>query len=475
MTSGIAGAGMYLPRYRLPTATLDDAWDRVSAAGIERTAVPAADEDALTMAVTAAERAIEAAGRDRQEFAGISWATTTPPMAEGAMLGRLVRALDLPASVEPHLETGSTLAGARAMATGARADGPVLVVASDCPRGDLAGSDHAFGAGAAAFVLAPDGPATMRAAGWHVEERAGIRFRPASSDTVDGLGVRAADREARRTAMTSAVEAAGEESTWTSAAAVAIHQPNGRVPHRIAGALPLDDAAVEPGIVVDRTGDLGAATVPVALAQALDATGGNGPIGACFFGGGSAGAFLFAGAPVPVVGSEAIDAGESIAYSSYLRLRGELGDGSVPGGGANVSLADWERHLAERYRLVGGNCQACGELTFPPSGACPTCHERGEIDRVELDREGDVVAASVVNEGGAPPEFAPQQRRGGAYGIAVVELSGRDGSVRVPGQLTDVDPDAVAVGERVSATFRRLYTQEGIVRYGTKFVPVRTA
>ena len=34
------------------------------------------------------------------------------------------------------------------------------------------------------------------------------------------------------------------------------------------------------------------------------------------------------------------------------------------------------------------------------------------------------------------------------------------------------DPTAVAVGDRVAATIRRIYTQEGVTRYGFKMQPV---
>jgi uncharacterized OB-fold protein len=38
--------------------------------------------------------------------------------------------------------------------------------------------------------------------------------------------------------------------------------------------------------------------------------------------------------------------------------------------------------------------------------------------------------------------------------------------------LTDCDPTAVKRGDRVEAVVRRIYEQEGIVRYGVKFRPL---
>ena len=39
-------------------------------------------------------------------------------------------------------------------------------------------------------------------------------------------------------------------------------------------------------------------------------------------------------------------------------------------------------------------------------------------------------------------------------------------------QITDADPDKIEIGTKVRAVVRRLYDQEGILRYGAKFVPV---
>jgi len=36
---------------------------------------------------------------------------------------------------------------------------------------------------------------------------------------------------------------------------------------------------------------------------------------------------------------------------------------------------------------------------------------------------------------------------------------------------TDADPSAFAVGDRVETTIRRIYTQEGVTRYGFKIRP----
>jgi hydroxymethylglutaryl-CoA synthase len=50
-----------------------------------------------------------------------------------------------------------------------------------------------------------------------------------------------------------------------------------------------------------------------------------------------------------------------------------------------------------------------------------------------------------------------------------------DGGGRYRGEMTDVDPEAVAVGTRVEMTFRRLYSAQGVHNYFWKARPVADA
>ncbi len=56
--------------------------------------------------------------------------------------------------------------------------------------------------------------------------------------------------------------------------------------------------------------------------------------------------------------------------------------------------------------------------------------------------------------------------------FAVVDF---DGGGRFPVELTDVDADALAIGDRVEMTFRRLFSADGIHDYFWKARPVREA
>ncbi|WP_081641537.1 Zn-ribbon domain-containing OB-fold protein [Halarchaeum acidiphilum] len=120
---------------------------------------------------------------------------------------------------------------------------------------------------------------------------------------------------------------------------------------------------------------------------------------------------------------------------------------------------------------MAGRCPECGGLTFPAEGACGMCYDCVDFARVELPREGVVEAATVIGQGGAPPEFISQQDRDGPYAVAVVRFTLDGADVTLPMQVTDCDPDHVEVGDAVRATVRRVYTDEGIPRYGAKVTP----
>lgn len=505
MTRGIRAAGVALPRYRLPSDEVADAWDSFHAAGVDAVAVPSADEDAVTLGIEAAGRALENAvdaGESIDALAArvdtLAVATTTPPLAEEAYAPRIATALGLPNDVRSWHHGQSTAAGADALQTALDAEGLALAVVADAPAGDPAEEDHAFGAGAAAFLVGDDAPVTCEGIGAATAEAPGIRYREAGSDRVTSLGVTEHERSTVTEQLRSAVAQVATDPDDVRAAA--IYQPNGALPYRVAGEGALDTGNVAAGTVADRIGDLGAAGTAVGLVAALESDGDDdneggdemdGDVVAGWFGGGSnAVAMRFAGG-LDSDEIAALDGGEPVDYATYLRKRGFVGDGDVAGGGANVSLPTYQRTLQSRYARTAGRCRECGALSFPGEGACDACHERQSLERVRLAREGTVATRTVIGQGGAPPEFAELQTREGAYGVVIVDLPAQESeiagdddgdddgddedgaaTVRLPAQVTDCDPTDVDIGDTVRAVVRRIYTQDGVPRYGAKFVPV---
>ncbi|WP_335998642.1 zinc ribbon domain-containing protein [Halorientalis halophila] len=462
---GIHAVGAYAPRLRISAEEFADAWGNFEASGIEAKAVPEADEDALTMGWEAARRALEVGDVDAADVDWLGFATTNPPMAEEDPTVRLGSFLDVPEDAARQTFTGSTRAGTRALyaALEAETDGLALVVTADCPRGEPSDErEHAAGAGAAAFLVGPDAPAPITDRAEHAEPYPGTRFRRAGSDDVEGIDVTSYDRGAFRETLAAAVESVDAPDDLDAAA---VQAPDGGLPYRAAGALGLDNETVYACATVQDLGDTAAASVPLSLATAL-ADGQESILGAAYGSGAGADAFVVA-AEGEVPATVDLDGETDLSYAEYLRRRGDVTGGEPSGGAAYVSVPTWQRSIPQRHRLVAGRCPECGALAFPPEGACPDCRALVEFEPVELPRTGDVEAVTSVSRGGEPPEFAVQQQKSGEYGVAIASFDAGDESVSMPLQVVGADTSP-AVGDPVTTVIRRIYEQEGVIRYGRK-------
>ena len=120
------------------------------------------------------------------------------------------------------------------------------------------------------------------------------------------------------------------------------------------------------------------------------------------------------------------------------------------------------RGTAWKYGLIGSRDEG-GFVHLPPSRVSM---ESGAIDQMTSVRMPDVqatIATFTVDRLAyslSPPVVA-----------AVIDF---DGGGRFQCELTDVDPTAVAIGDRVEMTFRRLYTQDGVHNYFWKARPIRS-
>jgi uncharacterized OB-fold protein len=127
------------------------------------------------------------------------------------------------------------------------------------------------------------------------------------------------------------------------------------------------------------------------------------------------------------------------------------------------------RTIPQRYKMVGQKCKKCGHVNFPPKGVCKYCSASSEFEDVHLSGRGKVHTFVLISSGGAPPEFAEQEKAGGMYPVAIVELA--EGP-KVIGQIADADLKTVKIGMPVKTELRKIYTEEDVIRYGFKFVPV---
>lgn len=102
---------------------------------------------------------------------------------------------------------------------------------------------------------------------------------------------------------------------------------------------------------------------------------------------------------------------------------------------------------AVRGELRVPRCDACGLHHHYPRTRCPHCGS-DRLTWVTASGRGTVHSFTVVRQHGIPPfkEQAP-------YVVALVDLD--EPGARLLAQMPDVTPDAVHIGMRVRATFRR--------------------
>lgn len=132
-----------------------------------------------------------------------------------------------------------------------------------------------------------------------------------------------------------------------------------------------------------------------------------------------------------------------------------------------ISLPQYGATIDERLRLVAGECAACGRLVYPRRQVCPGCGADAFAER-PLSGRGEIHSFTVILGATVPSEFDLEQQMTGDVCVAVVAL---EEGPRMIARLADADPAALSIGQPVEARVRRLYDQEGVLRYGLKFVP----
>lgn len=311
--------GAYLPKHRTPLGELQSFYGRPGRPRSRTLATPGLDEDTLTMAY---EAATEALAGERAPAALIS-VSMSPPFGLRKMSVTLSRALGLAADTVPYDLGGhpgglmDAFALAAALATG---DRPVAVVASDHQVSyEERVCDTLSAGGAAAFVIgAAGGFATLgpqaRASSevydvWRLGNEPEARYR---------LEVLFDAYAAAAKGAFTALEKATERPA-SAYASVAASQPHPQTLRGL-GKLGVTAEQLAATSFVGEIGNLGAASVGVATAIALDAAEAGQQILAFGYGAGEgiAQAIEVTAVP-PAIGAAARIAGEPIALGTYYR------------------------------------------------------------------------------------------------------------------------------------------------------------
>lgn len=318
MTS-IRSYGVAFPTLRLPAQAYRDAWGTCSAKGLRRKTFCAFDEDAVTLAIAAARRAL--APGDAGNVGALFVGTTAWPYEEKPAASSLVTALLGSGALRTVEIRGSRQAGLQALLAAGEyvarhPDRLALAIAVDAPSAaPEVPYEHALSAGAAAFLLGPGpGLATLADDAAVTIETFGSRFRRQGETRIHDLELRV-DDDARSLDALARLQPAGRFARLATGAQTDFAT---RAAKRFGG---------EPDGLWPDLGDTGAAGAAIALAHCLDlAEIGERILAVAVGGGATAATFEVTARPErPASVLDALRGGRETDYLSYLKHKRVIG------------------------------------------------------------------------------------------------------------------------------------------------------
>jgi 3-hydroxy-3-methylglutaryl CoA synthase/uncharacterized OB-fold protein len=461
---GIVGYGAYLPSWRLERKAIAEALG--SPAGSGTRAVASYDEDTTSLGVEAGRAALRGAGVVPQ---ALYFATSDPAYLDKTNATAIHAALDLPTSAFAVDVVGSVRSAVGAMRAARDARAPALAVLSDIRTGLPGGPDERDGGdGAAAFLFADDAPEArvmaepIAAASATAEflDRWRLPGEPASRQWEERFGEHAYVPLGEG-ALGEALKQAGV--TAPGLARLIVAGPHGRAVKRVAATAGAKKEAVADDLAAT-VGNAGAAHAGLMFAGALDQAQADDLIAVVSLADGAdASVWRVTAAPRRPAGIAAqLSGGGRVSYPTFLAWRGFLKrepprrpDPQPPEAPAARRAEAW------KFAFTGSRCQACGARHLPPQRVCVKCHA---VDRMAPERLADVPATIAT--------FTVDRLAFSQSPPMVVAVLDFEGGGRFQSEMTDVDPKAVKIGDRVGMTFRRIVTAGGVHNYFWKARPL---
>jgi len=474
MAAGIVAWGVYLPYWRLERSAIGAALG--GAAGTGTRAVASYDEDTTSMGVEAARRALVTPGLPAP--GGLLFATANPAYQDKTNATAIHAALGLRSCVGAYDLAGSVRSAWAAVAAGqtrAMLGGNPLVVVADLRTGLPGSSDEREGGdGAAAFLFASQGAVAEIVASAASTGEFLDRWRAPGEDGSHVWEERFGEQAyvpLAHEAFADALKRADLTPDGIDHLVVAgLHT---RATKAVAASVGVRREALAPDLGVT-LGNLGAAQVGVALADVLErATPGQVIVVVALADGADvvvlrttaalpAAQAARRAAGVPTVAAGLAGGRRDLSYPAFLTWRGQLHrepprrpDPDRPAAPPSRRSEGW------KFGFNASRCLRCGTRHLPPTRVCVSCQA---IDEMEPERLADVL--------GTVATFTVDRL---AYSLSPPVVFGVvdfDGGGRYQCEMTDVDPEAVRIGDRVEMTFRRLFSAGGVHNYFWKAKPL---
>ena len=462
---GLISYGTYIPRHRLIRADIGAALGGGGGKGSR--AVAGYDEDATSMGVEAARRALRRAV-DAGAPQRLLYATANPPYLDKTNANVLHAALRLPTGCLAVDVCGSVRSAAGAFLMGAETPGSTLVVVSDVRTGLPGGADERDGGDAAAAFLFGDDPEAIAEV---------VAEASATDEFLDrwrlpgAVSSRVWEERFGEHVYVPLAESAFNEMLKKSGLSpseidvVVVAGLHGRAVRSFAASCGAGRVADD---MTTSIGNPGAAQAGLILADVLDTAQPGQAIAVVTLADGATAMLLRTTEAIAqhrpdlTVAAQAERGGKPVRYADFLSWRGLLSK-EPPRRPDPQGPAAPPTHRSSRYKygFVAHRCEECSTVHLPAVRVCVNCKA---VDRMVEEPMADktaTIATYTVDHlafSPSPPVIA-----------AVIDF---DGGGRLSCELTDADPDKVAIGDRVEMSFRRLTTASGVHNYFWKARPV---
>ncbi|MFA4892171.1 OB-fold domain-containing protein [Brevundimonas sp.] len=472
---GIVAAGAYVPLLRLQRAAMAraTAWFNPGLAGHARgeRALANWDEDTLTMAVEAARDCLWE--RDRAGIGKVILASTSLPFADRLNVGVVKEALNLPDALAALDVTGSQRAGTSALLAALESGRPTLCVASERRLAKPASEAEFVNGDAAAAFLVGDQAPIAEFLGSHSTTLDFVdHFRPTDRPydyEWEGRWVR--DEGYRKLIPPAVAEAL---KSLDLEAAVVDHfiaaLPVAGLDSALAGDIGIRPEAVCASLR-DTLGFAGAAHPLILLAQVLETARPGALIVLLAFGQGCD-VLAFRVTDAAARRSKALGVAGWLARrraeTNYLKHLSFSGAVTLDGGmRAEIDLRQSPSMLYRERKtilsFVGGRCRETGTVQYPKTAVSVARNAR--LVNTQDDYPMAELRAEIVSFTADRLAYSPDPPS--CYGIVAFEGGGR-----VMADFSDVDPDALAVGQSMRMMFRiKRQDGAGFKHYFWKAVP----
>jgi hydroxymethylglutaryl-CoA synthase len=274
---GIAGYGVYIPRYRIAAREIARLWDG-SGLPVEAKSVPGPDEDTITMAIEAARSALARASVPAERLSAVWVGSESHPYSvkpSGTIVAEALGATPWVSAADWEFacKAGSEALTAAMGMVGSGMAEAILAIGADTAQGRPGDAlEYTAAAGAAALLVAPaeESVATIEGTLSYVSDTPDFFRRADKAYPVHGhrfTGEPAYFGQTRHAAEGLLAALGAKPADFTYAV---FHQPNARFPQAAAKQLGFTPQQIAPGLLSPKIGNTYSAAALLGLCAVLD-------------------------------------------------------------------------------------------------------------------------------------------------------------------------------------------------------------